>query len=94
MAFLRNRQKRRENLRWKRSNKRLDQVRTHITGLLQLDAEIRQEDPNALVRRFYHGTCNKVTSIRYLTSGLSCFVRERMEELSPNTSSLASKGND
>jgi hypothetical protein len=56
MAFLRNRQKRRENLRWKRSNKRLDQVRTHITGLLQLDAEIRQEDPNALVRRFYHGT--------------------------------------
>lgn len=33
-----------------------EEVRTRITGLLQLDAEISQDEPNALVRRLYHDT--------------------------------------
>jgi len=31
-------------------------VRSRITGLLQLDSQINQEEPNAIVRRLYHGT--------------------------------------
>lgn len=34
----------------------ITEVRKHVTGLLQLDAEISQEEPNAIVRRLYHGT--------------------------------------
>lgn len=31
-------------------------IRSRITGLLQLDTEIGQGEPNAIVRRLYHGT--------------------------------------
>jgi tetratricopeptide (TPR) repeat protein len=32
------------------------EVRRRIAGMLQLDAEIQQDEPNVLVRRLYHGT--------------------------------------
>jgi hypothetical protein len=34
----------------------IEDVRRRIQGLLQLDAEIRQQEPNAIVRRQYHDT--------------------------------------
>ncbi len=33
----------------------IDEVRRRIAALLQLDAEIRHQEPNAIVRRFYEG---------------------------------------
>jgi hypothetical protein len=33
----------------------IEEVRRRIAGLLQLDAEISQQEPNAIVRRLYHG---------------------------------------
>ncbi|MBV9707332.1 MAG: DUF1704 domain-containing protein, partial [Chloroflexi bacterium] len=34
----------------------IDEVRRRIADLLQLDEEISQQEPNAIVRRLYHGT--------------------------------------
>src|SRR5258708_30521149 len=34
----------------------IEEVRSRITGLLQLDEEISQDEPNAIVRRLYHDT--------------------------------------
>jgi len=34
----------------------IEEVRTRIAGLLQLDTEVCQKEPNAIVRRFYHET--------------------------------------
>jgi tetratricopeptide (TPR) repeat protein/transcriptional regulator with XRE-family HTH domain len=34
----------------------IDEVRSRIVALLALDTEIAQQEPNAIVRRFYHGT--------------------------------------
>jgi tetratricopeptide (TPR) repeat protein len=34
----------------------IEEVRRRIAGFLQLDAEIQQHEPNAIVRRLYHGT--------------------------------------
>ena len=33
----------------------IKEVRARITGLLQLDGEISRQEPNAIVRRLYHG---------------------------------------
>ncbi len=37
----------------------IEEVRKHIEGLLQLDTEISQLEPNAIVRRLYHGAIDE-----------------------------------
>jgi transcriptional regulator with XRE-family HTH domain/tetratricopeptide (TPR) repeat protein len=59
----------------------VEKVRTHITGLLQLDAEINQKEPNALVRRFYHGTIQEEVNFLRLIEATSEGNTERFWEL-------------
>ncbi len=42
----------------------IDEVRRRITALLELDGEISQEEPNAIVRRLYHETIEE--EVRFL----------------------------
>ena len=47
----------------------IEEVRTHITDLLQLDAEINQQEPNAIVRRLYHEAIDEeVRTLRLIAS--------------------------
>ncbi len=44
----------------------IQEVQTRIAGLLQLDAEIVRDEPNALVRRLYHETIEEELHFLYL----------------------------
>ncbi|MBV9708538.1 MAG: hypothetical protein JO125_14160, partial [Chloroflexi bacterium] len=45
----------------------IEEVRRRITAFLQLDVEISQQEPNAIVRRFYHGALEEeVTFLRLI----------------------------
>ena len=47
----------------------IEEVRAHITDLLQLDADINQQEPNAIVRRLYHGAIDEeVRTLRLIES--------------------------
>ncbi|HVB25439.1 MAG TPA: helix-turn-helix domain-containing protein [Ktedonobacteraceae bacterium] len=44
----------------------IEEVRRRIVGLLQLDTEISQQEPNAIVRRLYHGAIEYDLDFLYL----------------------------
>jgi Domain of unknown function (DUF1704) len=44
----------------------IEEVRRRIAGLLQLDGEMSQQEPNVIVRRLYHGAIEEDLSFFYL----------------------------
>jgi hypothetical protein len=59
----------------------IEQVHEHIIGLLQLDEEISHQEPNAIVRRLYHGAIEDELSFLRLIEATYEGNSERFKEI-------------